>query len=79
MRPKTCGTMTAPTAPCSARQAISACTDGAAAHATDASVNPAAPTSRTRLRPNMSPSRPPVSSMTAIASVYAAAIHCRSA
>jgi hypothetical protein len=48
---------------------MSASTEGAAAAATDAAVKPAAPISSIRLRPNMSPSRPPVSSITAIASV----------
>ena len=61
--------MTAPSPPCSARKAMSASVDGAIAHATDASVKPAAPKSSMRLRPNMSPRRPPVSSITAMASV----------
>ena len=69
MRPKTWGTMTAPTPPWIARKAMSAPADGASAHAIDASVKPAAPINSIRLRPNMSPRRPPVSSMTAIARV----------
>ena len=69
MSPNTCGTMTAPTAPWTMRKAISAPVLGAAAAATDATANPATPTSSIRLRPNRSPSRPPMRSITAIASV----------
>ena len=69
MRPKTCGSMTAPRAPWSAREPISSSALGAAAQNTEAIVKPAAPISSIRLRPNRSPSRPPVSRPTAIASV----------
>jgi hypothetical protein len=61
--------MTAPSAPWSAREPISTSTLGAAAQSTEANVKPAAPMRSIRLRPNMSPSRPPVSSPTAMASV----------
>ena len=73
--PKPCGIITAPSAPCRIRLAISISGDWANAHATELSVNPAAPSRNIRLRPTMSPSRPPVISMTANASVYPAAIH----
>jgi hypothetical protein len=69
IRPKTCGSMTAPRAPWSAREPISSSAVGAAAHRSDAIVKPPAPISSIRRRPNMSPSRPPVSRPTAIASV----------
>ena len=69
MRPKTCGSMTAPTAPWSAREPMRNSADGAAAHSTEAIVKPPAPIRSIRLRPNMSPSRPPVSRPTAMASV----------
>ena len=67
--PNTCGTITAPTAPWKMRKAIRAPTVGAAAAATDAIANPVTPKSSIRVRPNRSPSRPPIRSITAIASV----------
>ncbi len=77
--PKPCGSITAPHAPCTIRAVISVEGDCAAAHTIEVRVKPPIPASSTRLRPYMSPSRPPVSSATAIASVYPAAIHWRSA
>jgi hypothetical protein len=67
--PKPCGIITAPDAPCSSRATISISGDTAVAQASEVSVKPAIPASSTRLRPNMSPSRPPVSSAIAIARV----------
>ena len=75
IRPNACGTSNAADSPCNTRAPISDCPDQAHAHAADATRNPARPTSNIRLRPNMSPSRPPVISPTANASVYPAAIH----
>ena len=59
IRPKTCGSIIAPNAPWIAREPISISGDCATAHATDAAVKPPIPTSSIRLRPKMSPSRPP--------------------
>jgi len=56
-------------APWAARAAISSPGLAAAAHAAEATTNPAMPVSSIRLRPKRSPSRPPVSRPTAIASV----------
>ena len=67
IRPNTCGSMIAPSSPWAARAPISSPALCAAAHAADASTNPAIPVSSTRRRPKMSPSRPPVSSPTAMA------------
>jgi len=79
MRPNTWGSISAPTSPWPARAAISSPGLVAAAHAADATTNPATPVSSIRLRPNRSPSLPPVSRPTAIASVYAAVIHSMTA
>ena len=56
------GTSSAAPMPCTARAATSWPTPCAAAQAADASVNTAAPTRNTRLRPKRSPSAPPTSS-----------------
>ena len=69
--------MTAANRPCTTRAAIRLSGDQATAHNSDATTKPTTPISSIRRRPNMSPSRPPVSRPTASASVYAAAIHCR--
>ena len=69
MRPKPWGSIIAPNTPCSTRDPISMSGDCATAHDSEASVKPPIPTSSIRLRPKMSPSRPPVSSSTARASV----------
>ena len=60
--PNADGARTAPNAPCSARAATSIANDTAAPPRADASANPISPTMNTRLRLNMSPSRPPTSS-----------------
>ena len=56
----TCGTMIAPIAPCTTRQAMSMPGLCAAPHSADMIVKPVTPIRNSRLRPNMSPSRPPV-------------------
>lgn len=67
--PKACGVISAAARPCSTRAAISDPADGASAHAADASTNPARPVISIRLRPNMSPSRPPAIRPAAMARV----------
>src|SRR5690349_10744514 len=74
--PKPCGMSSAPNAPWTTRAAIRVPGVGAAAHSADAVVKPTIPTMNTRRRPKRSPSRPPVISSTAKASVYAAPSHC---
>jgi hypothetical protein len=51
IRPKTCGSMTAPASPAAARAAISSPEVAAAAQAAEAAMKTAIPISRTRLRP----------------------------
>jgi hypothetical protein len=77
--PNVWGMTSAAAAPCTARQAINTETSGASAQPTEATPNPATPIRKTRLRPAMSPSRPPVISSSANGSVYAAPSHCTSA
>jgi hypothetical protein len=67
--PKPCGIITAPKSPCTTRAMTSVSIVGVAAHTTDAATNPTMPIISIRFRPNMSPSRPPVSSPTARARV----------
>ena len=52
----------APNAPCSARAITSISNETAAPPMADEMANPARPVMKTRLRLNMSPSRPPTSS-----------------
>ena len=49
--PKPCGISSAPNAPCTARSAISASGEGAAAHSAEAAVKPTIPTMNRRRRP----------------------------
>jgi len=65
MTDSTCGTMIAPIAPCATRQAMSMPGPCAAPHRAEKTVKPATPIRNSRLRPNMSPSRPPVISTSA--------------
>ena len=67
--PKPCGIMIAAKRPCTTRATIRLSGDQATAHRSEAVMKPTIPMSRIRRRPNMSPSRPPVSSPTASASV----------
>ncbi len=67
--PKPWGMSRAPNAPCSARVTIRTPGEGAAAQAADIAVKPAEPIRNRRRRPKMSPSRAPVTSSTAKASV----------
>jgi hypothetical protein len=62
------GNMIAPISPCSTREPISMPGLWASPQRAEASVNPAMPMMNSRLRPKMSPRRPPVISMTAKAS-----------
>ena len=64
----TCGIIAAAAKPCSARNATSEPASGASPHAADIAVKPIRPTTNSRLRPNASPSREPVTSATAKAS-----------
>ena len=65
----TCGTMAAARAPCSTRAPMSISGLHAIAHSAEAAMKPPTPIRNIRLRPTMSPSRPPVMSSTAKASV----------
>jgi len=56
----TCGNISAPPIPCTARAPISTAIDGAAPHSAEAAENNTSPAMNNRLRPNRSPSRPPV-------------------
>ncbi len=56
----TCGTIIAAAPPCAARAKISIDADPDSAHHSEASVKPSMPVMNTRLRPTMSPRRPPV-------------------
>lgn len=75
IKPNDCGIRTAAESPCNTREPISASGDHANAHSVEDTTKPMMPVMSIRLRPNMSPSRPPVINPTAIASVYAAATH----
>ncbi len=57
--------MIAPIAPCTTRQAISMPGLCATPHSADMMVNPVTPIRNSRLRPKVSPSRPPVISTSA--------------
>ncbi len=70
-----CGSMSPAVQPCSTRAPTSVSAVGASAHSAEAAVKPAVPARNIRRRPRMSPSRPPVTSVTAHASVYPAMIH----
>ena len=65
MTASTWGTMIAPIAPWATRQPISMPGLVAAPHSADMIVKPATPIRNSRLRPNVSPSRPPVISTSA--------------
>lgn len=65
MSASTWGTMIAAVRPWSARATTSNSVLGAAAHIADARTKPLTPRRNIRLRPKMSPSRPPVISRTA--------------
>lgn len=67
--PKPCGIISAPKPPCSTRKPMSSPVDGATAHAAENTVKPAEPIRNSLRRPNRSPSRALVTSMTASASV----------
>ena len=72
----TCGIIAAAASPCRARNRMSASAFGASPQAADITVNATRPTTKSRLRPQRSPSREPVMRATAKASGYAATIHC---
>ncbi len=61
----TCGYISAAISPCTTREITSMSALRAKPHAAEASTNPAIPVMNRRLRPKMSPSRPPVISTTA--------------
>ena len=71
----TWGIIAAAAKPCSARNATREPASGASPQAADMAVKPIRPSTNSRLRPNASPSREPVTSATAKASGYAAIIH----
>ena len=75
IRPKVCGIITAAARPWATRPATSTSPDQATEQSTEDATNPTSPAISIRLRPNASPSRPPASRPTAMARVYAAAIH----
>ncbi len=75
IRPKVCGIISAAARPWATRPATSTSPDQATEQSTDDATNPTSPTISIRLRPNASPRRPPASRPTAMARVYAAAIH----
>jgi hypothetical protein len=56
----TCGTIIAPATPCRTRDATSMSGLTASPHSAEATVKPPMPSRNRRLRPKMSPSRPPV-------------------
>jgi hypothetical protein len=60
-----CGAIAAAASACRMRPAISASGDQASPHSSEAAANPARPPRNTTLRPNRSPSRPPVMRNTA--------------
>ena len=60
--PRAAGARMAPNAPCSVRAITSISNETAAPPSAEARANPARPVMNTRLRLNMSPSRPPGSS-----------------
>ena len=64
----TCGTIIAANPPCTARATSSTPMDGATQASAEPAVNPTTPVTNIRLRPRMSPSRPPVTMSTANAS-----------
>ena len=72
---RSAGSSPPPRAPGATRPAISDSDDQATEQSTDDATNPTSPVISIRLRPKASPSRPPASSPTAMARVYAAAIH----
>ena len=63
-------------APCSTRPTINPTWSPAAPETTDPTAKTPIPTMKTRLRPNMSPSRPAVTTSTAIVSRYPFITHC---
>jgi hypothetical protein len=71
--------MIAPPMPCTARALLSIAMSVAAAHAAEATVKMARPMAKSRRRPMRSASEPAVSTVVAIASVYASTVHCRPA
>ena len=75
IRPNVWGIITAAARPCRTRPPISDSDDQATEQSTEEATKPTSPAISIRLRPNASPSRPPASSPTAMARVYAAAIH----
>src|SRR5208283_5003760 len=73
-----CGMRRAPKAPWSNRPATMTAALGARPHTSEASVNPAMPTRKMRRWPYLSPSRPPMTSSTPMASEYAEPSHLMS-
>ena len=67
--PRPCGISSAPKPPCRTRMAIRKSGLGASAQAAEASVKPAMPIAKIRLRPKRSPRRPPMIMNTPNASV----------
>jgi hypothetical protein len=61
MIPIVLGTSTAPAIPCSARKPTRTPASGASAHISDVAPKAATPATKTRRRPKMSPSEPPIS------------------
>src|ERR1700683_5646216 len=76
--PRADGARMAPKMPCSARAVTSISNDTAAPPSAEDRANPTSPVMKTRLRLNMSPSRPPTSSRLPNARAYAVTTHCRS-
>ena len=72
---RTCGTIIAAMAPWRMREATSISGFAAKPQRAEARVKPPMPTRKSRLRPWMSPSRPPVTRPAAKASAYPAVIH----
>src|ERR1700722_3173888 len=75
MLARTCGSITAALTPCSTRLVIRKAGSGAAPDSSEVTMKAARPAMKTRLRPQMSPSLPPVISAPAKASESPAATH----
>jgi len=69
MMPRTCGNIRPEHMPCTTRATIRVTALGAAPHTAEAAVKPSMPHRNMRLRPYVSPSRPPVTSTHANASM----------
>src|SRR6266540_1625946 len=78
IRASASGMTKAAPAPWNVRAAMSTSTDGASAHAAEATVNSPSPAAKTRRRPYRSPRAAPVISSTAKQRTYALTVHSRS-